>query len=69
MLAKAMLPPDEWGPLGGMVLLTPAFALSLVPSLLLFLLVERPFSLEPRSGRHQRCTTLPGTWRARRWTS
>ena len=69
MLAKAMLPPAEWGPLGGMVLLAPAFALSLVPSLLLFLLVERPLSLQPRSGRRRRCPTLPDTWRARRWMS
>jgi peptidoglycan/LPS O-acetylase OafA/YrhL len=69
MLATLVLPPATWGALGGVLLLAPAFALSLVPSLLLFLLVERPFSLEPRSDRPARSATLPGTWWSRRWTA
>lgn len=42
-----VLPPGGTGDLGAL-LIVPAFALTLAPSTLLFLWVERPFSLQPR---------------------
>lgn len=50
-LAALLLPPSGWGALGGALLLVPVFVLSLVPSLLLFLVVERPLSLMPSKAR------------------
>jgi len=46
-LATTMLPAAQWGVLGGALLLPATFALSLLPSLLLYLIVERPLSLVP----------------------
>ncbi|MDE2399060.1 MAG: acyltransferase [Burkholderiales bacterium] len=46
-VGAALLPPARWGTAGGMLMLPLSFAVSLVPSLLLYLAVERPLSLVP----------------------
>jgi exopolysaccharide production protein ExoZ len=53
MIAKAVLPAGRWGLVGGVLLLPATFALTLVPSLLLYLAIERPLSLVPRDGRRR----------------
>ncbi len=47
MIATIALPPKLWGAAGGALLLPATFALTLVPSLLLYLAIERPLSLMP----------------------
>lgn len=47
IIATAVVPAERWGAVGGALLLPATFALTLVPSLLLYLTIERPLSLAP----------------------
>ena len=53
MIAKAVVPAERWGAVGGALLLPATFALTLVPSLLLYLAIERPLSLAPGNGKRR----------------
>lgn len=76
VVLAAALPASEHGPLFFWTLMALMFALTLVPSTLLFLLVERPFSLAPKrkqdvavqavSGSSPAAGLLPATHPARK---